>query len=77
MQDYYYMLVVKPSSHHELFSDFLVDLLPVGFEETEEGFIVRSEDDLETIQWGIEQFAEALQKALGVLLVVGGVFLLG
>ncbi|HHH72568.1 MAG TPA: 50S ribosomal protein L11 methyltransferase, partial [Sulfuricurvum sp.] len=53
------------SSRRELFADFLADTLPVGFEETETGFIVRSEDDLETMQWGIEQFAEALQKALG------------
>lgn len=65
MQDYYYMLVVKPSSHLELFSDFLVDILPVGFEEIDDGFIIRSEEDLETISWGIEQFAEALQRALG------------
>jgi ribosomal protein L11 methyltransferase len=65
MQDYYYMLVVKPSSHLELFSDFLVDVIPIGFEEIEDGFIVRSEEDLETVSWGIEQFAEALQSALG------------
>ena len=65
MQDYYYMLVVKPSAHIELFSDFLVDVIPVGFEETDDGFIVRSEENLETISWGIEQFAEALQSALG------------
>ena len=65
MQEYYYELVVTPSSHHSLFSDFLSDTVPVGFEETEHGFIVRSEDDLETIIWGLEQFVEALQKALG------------
>jgi len=65
MQDYYYMLVVKPSAHIELFSDFLVDVIPVGFEEIDDGFIVRSEESLETISWGIEQFAEALQSALG------------
>lgn len=65
MNDYYYMLVVKPSSHLELFSDFLVDLLPVGFEETDDGFIIRSEENLETVSWGIEQFAEALQRATG------------
>lgn len=65
MQDYYYMLVVKPSAHIELFSDFLVDVIPVGFEETDDGFIVRSEENLETISWGIQQFAEALQSALG------------
>jgi len=70
MDEVYYELTVNPSSHRELFADFLADTLPVGFEETEEGFIVRSEDDLETIQWGIEQFAEALQKALGATIDV-------
>lgn len=70
MHDYYYMLVVKPSSHIELFSDFLVDLLPVGFEETDDGFIIRSEENLETVSWGIEQFAEALQRATGEVIDV-------
>lgn len=68
MQEYYYMLVVKPSSHLELFSDFLVDVIPVGFEEIEDGFVIRSEEDLETISWGIEQFCEALQRATGVVI---------
>jgi ribosomal protein L11 methyltransferase len=70
MQDHYYMLVVKPSSHIELFSDFLVDLLPVGFEEIDDGFIIRSEEDLETVMWGIEQFSEALQRASGSVIDV-------
>ncbi len=65
MQEYYYELVVKVSSHKELFADFLSDTIPVGFEESESGFIVRSEDELDTIVWGLEQFCEALQKALG------------
>lgn len=65
MQEYYYMLVVKPSSHLELFSDFLVDVIPICFEEIEDGFVIRSEEDLETISWGIEQFSEALQRATG------------
>jgi len=65
MQEHYYSLHVKLSSHHELFADFLADTLPVGFEETKDGFIIRSEDELDTIVWGLEQFREALQKALG------------
>ena len=65
MPEHYYELVVKLSSHHSLFSEFLSDTLPIGFEETDEGFIVRSEDELDTIVWGLEQFQEALQKALG------------
>lgn len=64
LSEYYYELVVTPSSHHALFGDFLSDTLPVGFEETETSFIIRSEDELDTIAWGIEQFAEALQNAL-------------
>jgi len=64
MQEHYFELVVKLSSHHSLFSDFLSDTLPVGFEEIDNGFIIRSEDDLDTIIWGLEQFSEALQKAL-------------
>ena len=66
MQEHYFELRIKLSSHHSLFSDFLADTLPIGFEETDDGFIIRSEDELDTIIWGIEQFREALQKALGV-----------
>lgn len=64
MQEYYYQLIVRPASHYDLFCDFLSDTLPVGFEEIENAFIIRSEDDLSTIAWGIEQFSEALSKAL-------------
>ena len=70
MQEHYFQLLVKVSSHHALFSDFLADTLPIGFEETEDGFIIRSEEELDTIVWGIEQFAEALQKALGTIIEV-------
>jgi len=68
MQEYYYELVVKVSSHLSLFSDFLSDTVEVGFEEIEDGFIIRSEDSLDTIQWGLEQFQEALQKALNEII---------
>ncbi|MDQ1243897.1 MAG: ribosomal protein methyltransferase, partial [Campylobacterota bacterium] len=63
--EHYFELVVNISSHHALFSDFLADTLPVGFEETDNGFIIRSDDELDTIVWGLEQFREALQKATG------------
>jgi len=65
MQEFYYELVITPSAYHELFADFLADTLPIGFEERDGSFIVRSEDDLETISWGVEQFKEALQQAVG------------
>ena len=65
MQEYYFALTVKVSSHHSLYYDFLSDTLPLGFEELKDGFVIRSEEDLETIIWGLEQFTEALCKALG------------
>lgn len=65
MRENYFELKVSVSSHHSLFSDFLADTLPIGFEETDDGFIIRSEDSLDTIVWGLEQFAEALAKAVG------------
>ena len=64
MQESYYELTIKVSSHIDLFRDFLDDTVDVGFEENDDGFIVRSEDSLETLAWGLEQFAEALSKAL-------------
>ena len=64
MQKHYYELKVKVSAHYDLYADFLADTLPIGFEEIDSGFIIRSEDNLETIIWGLEQFTEALQKAL-------------
>lgn len=64
MQEFYYELKITPSAYLELFADFLADTLPVGFEERDGSFIVRSEDELETISWGVEQFKEALEHAL-------------
>jgi ribosomal protein L11 methyltransferase len=63
MKEFYYELVATPSSYHELFADFLNDTLPIGYEERGTSFIIRSEESLDTIQWGLEQFAEALAKA--------------
>ena len=66
MNESYYELTIKVSSHLELFRDFLDDTVDVGFEEIDDGFIVRNEDSLETLAWGLEQFSEALSKALSV-----------
>ncbi|PHR56323.1 MAG: 50S ribosomal protein L11 methyltransferase [Arcobacter sp.] len=64
MQENYHELVITPSSHLEHFSDFLASSVDVGFEETKTGFIVRNEDELETLAWGVEQFCLALCEAL-------------
>ena len=64
MQESYHELVITPSAHIEHFSDFLSSSLPVGFEESQTQLIVRSEDELETLSWGVQQFAQALSEAL-------------
>ncbi|MCF6330110.1 MAG: 50S ribosomal protein L11 methyltransferase [Sulfurimonas sp.] len=66
MQESYYELTVKVSSHIDLFRDFLNDTVDIGFEEIDGGFIVRSEDELEILSWGLEQFTSALCKALKI-----------
>ncbi len=63
MNEYYYELIVTPNQQFGLFADFLNDVVPVGYEERDGSFIIRSEENLETVQWGLEQFAEALRKA--------------
>jgi len=63
MKEYYYELIITPNSYKELLSDFLDDVLPIGYEEKDDSFIIRSEENLETIKWGVEQFCEALSKA--------------
>jgi len=67
MQESYYELTIEVSSHISLFRDFLNDTVDVGFEEIENGFIVRNEESLETLSWGLEQFASALSKALSTI----------
>mgnify|MGYP005664157785 CR=1 FL=1 len=64
MQESYHELVIRPSAHIEHFSDFLSSSVPVGFEEDETRLIVRSEEELETLAWGVEQFCKALAEAL-------------
>jgi len=70
LTDSYYELTVRPSAQLEHFSDFLSSSVDVGFEETDETFIIRSEDELETLAWGIEQFALALSEALSLEITV-------
>ncbi len=64
MQESYFELCITPSAYIEHFSDFLAASVPVGFEENEGQLIVRSEDELETLEWGVQQFALALSEAV-------------
>ena len=71
MKDTYNELTVSPSSHHELFLDFLQTLFPETIEITDDALILRSEEPLEEIAWGAKVFAEALSEKLGEPVHVG------
>jgi ribosomal protein L11 methyltransferase len=65
MQGTYTELTITPSAHFDLFLDFLQTIFPDTIEITESSFIIRSEENLDDIRWGVEQFAEALSKQFG------------
>ena len=60
MEDYYYELSLSPQQNIELFSELLSELTQNAIEETKTSLIARSEEDLSDVQYGIEQFAKAL-----------------
>ncbi len=67
MSEYYYELTIKPSSQYELFLDLLSSLVDDAIEELDDTLIIRSEDDLSDVQFGVESYA----KALGVSCEIG------
>lgn len=60
MSEYYFELTIKPKAHYELFLDLLISLTNDAIEEDEESLIARSEEDLTDIEFGIIEFAKAL-----------------
>ncbi len=63
MQKYYYELTIKPSAYYELFLDLVSSLTEDAIEELNETIIIRSEDELDNIQVGVEAFANELSNA--------------
>ena len=64
MQDIYHELKVIPSAHQELFLDFLQTLFEDSIEIGEKSLVLRSNEPLDEIAWGAEQFAAALSQNL-------------
>ena len=60
MSKYYFELTLKPDSHYELFLDLVDSLTSDALEEDEGTVIVRSEEKLDDLKFGIEEFAKAL-----------------
>ena len=60
MSKYYFELTLKPDNHYELFLDLVDSLTVDAIEEDDGAVIIRSEDELDDLKFGIERFSEAL-----------------
>lgn len=65
MERYYYELRVKPSSHAELFGDFLIEESGEGIEELDNALILRSASDPAPLIPKLEQLKEIITERIG------------
>ena len=63
MKETYNELLITPSGEFEKFADFVLSLNQSAIEERERSIIVRSEDDLSEVEFGVKLFANSLSKA--------------
>ncbi len=64
MQKEYYELQIIPDTHIDIFTDFVFDCSIEAVELKDNTIIVRSEDDLSELRWGVEELAKKLSKTL-------------
>ena len=66
MKDKFYELEVLCSQElRELFEDLVFSLGVTCTQETHGGFIIRDEDELDEVEFGLREYAKSLQDALG------------
>lgn len=64
MKKTYNELQITPSGEYNLFADFILSLTNEAIEEFDDVIIVRSEENLEVVKFGVEAFAKSLSEAL-------------
>jgi len=64
MQKYYYELIVTPSQRVDFFSSLLLELSGMAIEEKDGSLILRSEEELDTIKWAVEEASKKLSVEL-------------
>ena len=62
MRDKFFELYVKPSSKKEIILNFLMEKFFNGIEESEDGFILRSEDDFSELIKSLKEYVSALEE---------------
>ena len=60
MSKYYFELTLKPENDYELFLDLIDSLTTDALEEDNGAIIIRSEDELGDLNFGIEESAKTL-----------------
>jgi ribosomal protein L11 methyltransferase len=63
LKKYYYELEITPNLYYELFLDLVSALTDEALEERDGTIIIRSEEELDTIQVGVDTFAKELSNA--------------
>jgi ribosomal protein L11 methyltransferase len=64
LDKYYYELTIKPNLYYELFLDLASSLTNDALEELDETIIIRSEETLDDVEHGVQEFAKELSTAL-------------
>jgi len=62
MKDKFFELYVTPSSKKEVILNFLMEKFFNGIEESEDGFILRSEDDFSELIYHLKEYVSALEE---------------
>ncbi len=60
MQDFYYELTVTPKQRVDFFLSLLLELSGSALEEKDSSLILRSEEELDTIEWAVKEAANKL-----------------
>lgn len=68
MQDFYYELTVTPKEKVDFFSSLIIELSGEALEEKNSSLILRSEEDLETIEWAVKEAGQKLGIEVETLL---------
>jgi len=64
MKETYNELQITPSGEYNLFADFILSLTNEAIEECDDMIIVRSEEVLDAVEFGVQVFAKSLTEAL-------------
>jgi len=60
MNEYYYQLIVTPSSDLQIFSDTLLEIMQNAIEERNGALIVRDSEPLDDVAWAMQRLGEKL-----------------